>query len=123
MKERHGAVAAVRKTRAQLMIVLPLTMALLVGSTGFFAVSMATRTYMVHGTSQAGESQIAQLGVQIASISVIAALLGLCIAMGVTRPVRQVTEQLEALASGDLRGALQISSASSVITAPVMLWK
>jgi PAS domain S-box-containing protein len=58
--------------------------------------------------------QVAQLGVQIASIAVIAAILGLSIAMGVTRPVRQVTEQLEALASGDLRGALKIASTSEL---------
>ncbi len=34
--------------------------------------------------------------------------------MGVTTPVRQVTEQLEALASGDLRGALDIASTSEL---------
>lgn len=106
--------AVVRNTRAKLMIVLPLTMALLVGSSGFFALSMTSRFYVMNGISDATADQVAQLGVQIASIAVIAALLGLCIAMGVTRPVRQMREQLEALASGDLRGAIQISSTSEL---------
>src|SRR5688572_13422128 len=93
------------------MVVLPLTMALLVGATGFFTLTMASRQYVLYGTDEAAtETLVAQLGVQIASISIIAALLGFSIAMGVTRPVRQVTEQLEALASGDFRGALNISS-------------
>jgi PAS domain S-box-containing protein len=107
----HGAAGA---TRAKLMIVLPLTMALLVGSAGFFALSMTTRFYELHGAGVETNRLLAQLSVQIASIAVIAALLGLGIAMGVTRPVRQMREQLEALASGDLRGALQISSTSEL---------
>ena len=99
------------RTRAKLMVVLPLTMALLVGGTGFYTLTTSTRQYVMYGTDVGvSDAHVAQLGVQIASISVIAALLGLCIAMGVTRPVRQVTEQLEALASGNLRGALQIAS-------------
>lgn len=102
---------AVAAARAKLLVVLPLTMALLVGATGFFTLSIASRFYVVNGTDEvASETLEAQLGLQIASLSVIAAILGLSIAIGVTRPVRQVTEQLEALASGDLRGALHISS-------------
>ena len=112
--ERRLTPAAVRATRAKLMLVLPLTMALLVGATGFFALSMTSRLYMIHGPGETAASQVAQLGVQIASIAVIAAILGFSIAMGVTRPVRQVTEQLEALASGDLRGALAIASTSEL---------
>jgi two-component system sensor histidine kinase AtoS len=96
------------------MLVLPLTMALLVGATGFFALSMTSRAYQLHGPGDMASYQVAQLGVQIASIALIAAILGLSIAMGVTRPVRQVTEQLEALASGDLRGALEIASTSEL---------
>ena len=106
--------AAVRATRAKLMLVLPLTMALLVGATGFFALSMTSRAYQLHGPGDLASQQVAQLGVQIASIAIIAAILGLSIAMGVTRPVRQVTEQLEALAAGDLRGALKIASTSEL---------
>jgi PAS domain S-box-containing protein len=104
----------VRNTRAKLMLVLPLTMGLLVGATGFFTISTATRLYVLYGVSSVTSERLAQLGLQIAAISLISALLGLCIAMGVTRPVRQVQEQLKALASGDLRGALQISSTSEL---------
>lgn len=125
-----------RVTRAQLMVVLPLIMALLVGGTGFFAMSMASRLATLSGTSgmtgrgtaddpvqvsadQAGARSLAsqryaQLGMQIAAISFIAALLGFSIALGVTGPVRRMTAQLEALASGDLRGGLQISSTSEL---------
>jgi len=102
--------AAAHAARAKLLVVLPLTMALLVGSTGFFVLSMSSRLFGGGGAQGAATDMIAQLSWQIASISVIAALLGLSIAVGVTRPVRQVQEQLEALASGDLRGALNIAS-------------
>jgi two-component system sensor histidine kinase AtoS len=108
---RAVSTAAARAARAKLMVVLPLTMALLVGGTGFYTLTTSTRQYVIYGTDvAASEALVAQLGVQIASISLIAALLGLSIAMGVTRPIRQVQEQLEALASGDWRGALQIAS-------------
>jgi PAS domain S-box-containing protein len=103
---------AARSTRVKLLIVLPLTMALLVGATGFFTSSMASRVYATHGAAAA--APIAQLHLQIAAIALIAALIGLSIAMGVTKPVRQVREQLEAVASGDLRGALQIASTSEL---------
>lgn len=111
MTGRPLTVAAARAARAKLLLVLPLTMALLVGATGFFTLSTAGRLYVVYGTDEAaGDMVVGQLGLQIAAISAIAAILGFSIAIGVTRPVRQVTEQLEALASGDLRGALHISS-------------
>jgi PAS domain S-box-containing protein len=101
-------------TRAKLMVLLPLTMALLVAGTGFFTVSNATRAYELHGTGDVASDHIAQLGLQIAGISLIAAVLGCGIALGVTRPVRQMVEQLEALASGDLRGKLAIASTSEL---------
>ena len=107
-------VPAARSTRAKLMVMLPLTMALLVAGTGFFTVSIATRAYELHGTGGAASDSIAQLGLQIAGISLIAAVLGLGLALGVTRPVRQMVEQLEALASGDLRQKLAIASTSEL---------
>jgi PAS domain S-box-containing protein len=107
-------VPAARSTRAKLMVLLPLTMALLVAGTGSFTLSVATRTYELHGTGDVASDDIAQLGVQVAGISLIAALLGFSIALGVTRPVRQMVEQLEALASGDLRGTLAIASTSEL---------
>jgi PAS domain S-box-containing protein len=108
---RPAPAAAARAARAKLLLVLPLMMALLVGATGFFTLNTASRLYVLHGTGNiAGDMIFGQLGVQIAAISAIAAILGLSIAIGVTRPIRQVTEHLEALASGDLRGALNIAS-------------
>jgi PAS domain S-box-containing protein len=112
--KRSSTPAVVRATRAKLMLVLPLTMALLVGATGFFALSMTSRAYLLHGPGAVASHQVAHVGIQIASIALIAAILGLSIAVGVTRPVRQVTQQLEALASGDLRGALKIASTSEL---------
>jgi two-component system sensor histidine kinase AtoS len=105
---------AARSSRAKLLVLLPLTMALLVAGAGFFTLSIATRTYQFHGTGVAASHDIAQLGMQIAGISLIAAVLGFGIALGVTRPVRQMVEQLEALASGDLRGKLAIASTSEL---------
>lgn len=105
---------AARTTRAKLMVLLPLTMALLVAGTGFFTVSNATRTYERYGTGEMASDHIAQIGLQIAGISLIAAVLGFSIALGVTRPVRQMVQQLEAVASGDLRGKLDIASTSEL---------
>jgi two-component system, NtrC family, sensor histidine kinase AtoS len=110
----EALVPAARSTRAKLMVLLPLTMALLVAGTGFFTLGIATRAYEFHGTGVAAHPYIAQLGLQIAGISLIAAVLGAGIALGVTRPVRQMVEQLEALASGDLRGKLAIASTSEL---------
>jgi len=107
-------VPAARSTRAQLMVVLPLTVALLVGATGYFAVSNMRHVYEVVGPGPLADDRVAQLAWQIAAISLIAAVLGFSIALGVTRPLRQMSRQLEALASGDLRGSLQIASTSEI---------
>jgi len=96
------------------MVVLPLTMALLVAATGYFVVSSLTQVYEVIGPGEIAQDRVAQLGIQIAAISLIASLLGFSIALGVTRPMRQMIRQLEALASGDLRGTLQIASTSEI---------
>ena len=48
-------VPAARATRAKLMVLLPLTMALLVAGTGFFTLSIATRAYELHGPGESGE--------------------------------------------------------------------
>jgi PAS domain S-box-containing protein len=132
-----------RATRAKLMVVLPLVMTLLVGATGFFTLSTATRVHEDYrdrvlagvplalpgqqadvratltadgetAARQFADGRLAQLGIQVGAIALIAALLGLGIALGVSRPVRQMTEQLEALASGDLRGTLHIASTSEL---------
>ena len=110
----RSLVPAARTTRAQLMVVLPLTMALLVAATGYFAVSNLRQVYEVIGPGEIARDREALLLLQIAAISLIAALLGFSIALGVTRPMRQMIRQLEALASGDLRGSLEIASTSEI---------
>ena len=82
--------------------------------TGFFTLSMASRAYLLHGPGDWPATRSPSSGCRSPSIAVIAAMLGFSIALGVTRPVRQVTEQLEALASGDLRGTLAIASTSEL---------
>jgi two-component system sensor histidine kinase AtoS len=89
-------------------------MALLVASTGFFTLSVSTRAHELHGTGEAALDQITQLRLHIVGISLFGALLGLGITLGVTRPVRQAVAQLEAMASGDLRGTLAIASTSEL---------
>jgi two-component system sensor histidine kinase AtoS len=96
------------------MVVLPLTMALLVAATGYFTVSTLRQVYEVIGPGEIAQDRTAQLLLQIAAISLIAALLGFSIALGVTRPMRQMMRRLEALASGDLRGSLDIASTSEI---------
>lgn len=112
-----------RAARAQLMVVLPLMMALLVGGAGFFAINMVRRVYEVNVQALASghpaargavDERLGQLGVHTAAISLTAALLGFCVALGVTRPLKRMTAQLEALAAGDLRGGLQIASTSEL---------
>lgn len=104
-----------RVTQAKLMVVLPLTMALLVAATGFFTMSMTERAYMLHGSSAPPvRDLLGMLGVQIAAISVIAALLGLGMAAGVTAPLREIAKRLSAIATGDLRGDIETRSTSEV---------
>lgn len=104
-----------RVTRAKLMVVLPLTMALLVAATGFFTMSMTERAYVLHGAaSPLVQDLLSVLGLQIAAISVIAAILGLGMAAGVTAPLREIAQRLGAMASGDLRGGVEMGSTSEV---------
>lgn len=103
-----------RATRAKLMVVLPLMMALLVAGTGFFTMSMTSRAYIVNGTSGPVSDLLSVLGLQIAAISLIAALLGLGMAAGVTAPLREIARRLGAIASGDLRGGIETQSTSEV---------
>ena len=113
---RAGESARVaRTTRAKLMVLLPLTMALLVGATGFFALSMAERFYVINQTTGIEpRALIGQLGPQIAAISLVAALIGLSIAFGIAAPVHRMAQQLDAIAAGDLRGGLDIRSVSEL---------
>ena len=105
-----------RVTRAKLMVVLPLTMALLVAATGFFTMSMTERAYVLHGTASplVVQNLLSVLGLQIAAISFIAAILGLGMAIGVTAPLREIAQRLGAMASGDLRGGVEMGSTSEV---------
>jgi PAS domain S-box-containing protein len=97
------------------MVLLPLTMAVLVASTGFFTLRMAGRYYMIYGlVGPSLDHQIAQLEVQVSMIALIAALLGIGLALGVTTPLKEVAARLEAMASGDLRGGVQVRSTTEV---------
>jgi PAS domain S-box-containing protein len=103
------------KTRLRLMVLLPLTMAVLVASTGFFTLRMAGRYYMIYGLVSPGlDRSIAQLEVQVAMIALIAALLGIGLALGVTTPLKEMADRLEAIASGDLRGGVEVRSTTEV---------
>lgn len=104
-----------RLTRVKLMVLVPMTMALLVWATGIFTKNMTERVYVIHGPF-GGEldAALGQIGLQVGLIALIAATLGLGIAVGVTSPLREFANRLEAVASGDLRGAIEMRSASEV---------
>jgi PAS domain S-box-containing protein len=129
-------------TRLKLLLLLPLTMAVLVAATGYFTMQMTERVYLnAMGQPQASgavpllsadpratpapqsrdwadSTRVSRgftgLRVQVGLIAVIAAVLGFAMALGVTAPLRQVANRLEAMASGDLQGALDVKSTSEV---------
>jgi two-component system sensor histidine kinase AtoS len=104
-----------RLTRVKLMILVPMTMALLVWATGIFTKNMTERVYVIHGPfGPELDAALGQIGLQVGLIALIAATLGLGIAVGVTSPLREFANRLEAVASGDLRGAIEMRSASEV---------
>lgn len=104
-----------RTTRAKLMVLLPLTMGLLVGATGFFAIRMAERFFLIQQPIGFEPRELAgELGPQIVGISLVAALIGLSIAIGIARPVHRMAQRLDAIAMGDLRGGLDIQSVSEL---------
>lgn len=111
-----GSVARVsRLTRVKLMVLVPLTMALLVWATGTFTKNMTERVYILHGPAGPElDAALGQLTVQVGLVGLIAATLGLGIAVGLTSPLRAFANRLEAVASGDLRGAIDVQSASEV---------
>ena len=110
-----GSAPRTSPTRIKLLVLLPFTMGLLVAATGFFAVSTSNRIHTVYGASvEQTNRHLQQLDIQLMLVAVIAAVLGLGIAFGVTMPLRVFADRLEALASGDLRGSLSVGSTSDV---------
>jgi two-component system, NtrC family, sensor histidine kinase AtoS len=110
--ERHDVSHA---TRLRLLVLLPVTMAVLVAATGFFAVSMTERYGLIYGsTGPALHAALNGLTLQVGAIAGIAAVLGFALALGVTAPLKQVASQLEAMASGDLQGAIDVKSTTEV---------
>ncbi|MEI6669867.1 MAG: ATP-binding protein [Acidobacteriota bacterium] len=102
-------------TRMRLLVLLPVTMGLLVAATGYFATSMSRRIHMLHGVfTTAAESQLRQLDIQLFIVALIAAVLAFGIAFGVTMPLRAFASRLEAVASGDLRGSLDVRATPEV---------
>jgi PAS domain S-box-containing protein len=117
MSQHHGGdpAAVSQTTRTKLMVLLPLTMALLVGATGFYTISMAERFFVLRPPAEIATRGLAgELGLQIAAISIVAALIGLSLAIGIARPVDRMARRLDAIASGDLRGSLDIRSVSEL---------
>lgn len=101
--------------RLTLLVLLPLTMGLLVAGTGFFAVTMSRRIFEIHGVfTQTTEGKLQQLDVQLFLVALIAAVLAFGIAFGVTKPLRTFASRLEAMASGDLRGSLDVEATPEV---------
>jgi PAS domain S-box-containing protein len=82
---RRGS-GVTRAARVRLMVLLPATVAVLVAATGFFTLDMASRHYMIHGFGPAIDHALAGLEIQIAAITVAAAILGLGLGLGVTSP-------------------------------------
>jgi two-component system sensor histidine kinase AtoS len=104
-----------RVTRLKLLVLLPSTMGVLVAATGFFTHRMTTRVYLLYGlTGPAIQTALGGLAIEVALVASIAAFLGFALALGVTAPLKQVADRLEAVASGDLQGAIDIRSTSEV---------
>ncbi len=105
----------VRVTRLKLLVLLPATMGVLVAATGFFVQKMTARAYLLYGlTGPAVHQALGGLAIEIAVVAAIAGVLGFALALGVAAPLGQVFDRLEAMASGDLRGALDLRSTSEV---------
>lgn len=102
-------------TRQKLLVVLPLTMGLLVAATGFFAIATSRRIHIVYGVfSPTTAAQLEQLEWQLAAIAGIAVVLAFGIAIGVTMPLREFANRLEAIKSGDMRSTLDRRSTADV---------
>jgi PAS domain S-box-containing protein len=70
---------------------------------------------MIHGLFGPGiDRALAELEVQLALVTLLSALVGLGLALGVTAPLRQMAERFEAVASGDLSGGVDVQSTSEV---------
>ena len=106
---------ASRHTRLKLLVLLPSAMGGLVWATGFFAQKMTARAYVRHGlTGPALQTTLGGVTIALVVVAAIAAVLGFALALGVTAPLRQVSDHLEAMAAGDLSGAIDIRSTSEV---------
>ena len=112
---RRASVPRTSPARMRLLVLLPLTMAALVWSTGFFATGMTRRVFITHGvTSAETERLLRQVDVQLVMIAVIAGILAFGIAFGVATPLRAFADRLAAVKSGDLRAPLLLQSAPEV---------
>jgi len=99
----------------RLLVVLPLTVGLLVAATGYFAESTSRRIHIIHGVFTDDTTRLLQqLNVQLMLVAVIGAVLAFGIAFGVTMPLRAFATRLEAVASGDLRGSLDVRTTPEV---------
>lgn len=114
-RRQPGKSPLLSPTRQKLLVVLPLTMGLLVAATGFFALETSRRIYMVYGVFGPDTiEQISLLRWQLAAICAIAVVLAFGIAIGVTMPLREFANRLEAIKSGDMRSTLDRHSTADV---------
>jgi two-component system, NtrC family, sensor histidine kinase AtoS len=110
-----GETARMNLSRVKLLLLLPLTMGSLVAATGFFVLNMARRTYILHGPLSPDVARLLdQLGWQALLVALIAAILGVGLAIGLTTPLKLFADRLEAVASGNLRAALDPKSTPDV---------
>ncbi len=88
---------------------------MLVAATGFFALRMTARAYQVYGAAgPSADRALVAIAVLIVVVALVAGFVGLALALGVTRPLEQLTNRLEAVASGDLHAAVSVRSTSEV---------
>jgi signal transduction histidine kinase/HAMP domain-containing protein len=98
-----------------LLVLLPAAMAVLVAATGSFAARMTARAHILYGSSgPATASAVRVLSLEIVAVAVVAGAVGLLLALAVTRPLERVTSSLEAVAAGNLQGAVSVKSTSEV---------
>jgi two-component system sensor histidine kinase AtoS len=101
--------------RLRLLVLLPVTMGALAAATGFFATSMSRQIHMRHGLLSAmTDRRLQELDFSLVLVALIVAVLAFGIAFSVTVPLRAFASRLEEIASGDLRGSLDLKTTPEV---------
>ncbi len=106
---------AVRARRLRLLVLLPGWMLVLTAATGFFAQRMTARLCLPGAAAPATVDALHAVSVQVVAVSLFAGAVGLALALAVTRPLRQVTSSLEAMAAGNLQGSVSIRRSTAEV--------